>query len=280
MYPIRFENLYFEKIWGGRDFKAIRDNLPEGNIGESWDIACHRHGVSIVINGYLKGQTLQEIIEEYGHDLVGSKVGVEKFPLLVKLINSREKLSVQVHPGDEYAMKNENELGKTEAWYVIDAKPNAKLIVGTKNCTKKEFEKAIEENDAEKIHYYTNKINASIQKKLNYETIVNECNSRLEACIDQISDFSEKIKIEENINVAKKEKNRILEFFNKLIKNLNRKKNFENYVLKPSENHIERLTDEVDKSIGNLYNQIFEFAVQMKDNKDKINMAFNAMMQG
>ena len=129
MYPIRFENLYFKKIWGGRDFKAIRDNLPEGNIGESWDIACHRHGVSIVINGYLKGQTLQEIIEEYGHDLVGSKVGVEKFPLLVKLINSREKLSVQVHPGDEYAMKNENELGKTEAWYVIDAKPNAKLIL-------------------------------------------------------------------------------------------------------------------------------------------------------
>ena len=149
MYPIKFENLYFEKIWGGRDFKAIRDNLPEGNIGESWDIACHRHGVSIVINGYLKGQTLQEIIEEYGHDLVGSKVGVEKFPLLVKLINSREKLSVQVHPGDEYAMKNENELGKTEAWYVIDAKPNAKLIVGTKNCTKKEFEKAIEENRTE-----------------------------------------------------------------------------------------------------------------------------------
>ena len=148
------------------------------------------------------------------------------------------------------------------------------------SINKQNLEKAIEENDAEKIHYYTNKINASIQKKLNYETIVNECNSRLEACIEQISDFSEKIKIEENINVAKKEKNRILEFFNKLIKNLNRKKNFENYVLKPSENHIERLTDEVDKSIGNLYNQIFEFAVQMKDNKDKINMAFNAMMQG
>lgn len=80
--------------------------------------------------------------------------------------------------------------------------------------------------------------------------------------------------------MAKKEKNRILEFFNKLIKNLNRKKNFQNYVLKPSENYIECLTDEVDKSIGNLYNQIFEFAVQMKDNKDKINMAFNAMMQG
>ncbi len=154
------------------------------------------------------------------------------------------------------------------------------IVVTNISINKQNLEKAIEENDAEKIHYYTNKINASIQKKLNYETIVNECNSRLEACIDQISDFSEKIKIEENINVAKKEKNRILEFFNKLIKNLNKKKNYEKNVLKPSENHIERLTDEVDKSIGNLYNQIFEFAVQMKDNKDKINMAFNAMMQG
>lgn len=154
------------------------------------------------------------------------------------------------------------------------------IVVTNISINKQNLEKAIGENDAKKIHYYTNKINASIQKKLNYETIVNECNSRLEACIDQINDFAEKIKIYENVNVAKKEKNRILEFFNKLIKNLNRKKNFQNYVLKPSENYIECLTDEVDKSIGNLYNQIFEFAVQMKDNKDKINMAFNAMMQG
>ncbi len=77
------------------------------------------------------------------------------------------------------------------------------IVVTNISINKQNLEKAIEENDAEKIHYYTNKINASIQKKLNYETIVNECNSRLEACIDQICDFSEKIKIEENINVAK-----------------------------------------------------------------------------
>ena len=70
------------------------------------------------------------------------------------------------------------------------------IVVTNISINKQNLEKAIEENDAEKIHYYTNKINASIQKKLNYETIVNECNSRLEACIDQISDFSEKIKIE------------------------------------------------------------------------------------
>ena len=72
------------------------------------------------------------------------------------------------------------------------------IVVTNISINKQNLEKAIEENNAEKIHYYTNKINASIQKKLNYETIVNECNSRLEACIDQISDFAEKIKIDEN----------------------------------------------------------------------------------
>ena len=79
----------------------------------------------------------------------------EKFPLLVKLINSKEKLSVQVHPGDEYAKINEGDNGKTEAWYVIDAKEGASLIVGTKNCTKEEFENAIKNNEVEK---YLNKI--------------------------------------------------------------------------------------------------------------------------
>ena len=149
MYPLKFENLYFEKIWGGRDLEKFRDNLPEGNIGESWDIACHKNTISVVENGYLKGKNLRELIKKYGHDLVGSKISIERFPLLVKVINSREKLSVQVHPGDEYAMKNENDYGKTEAWYVIDAKPEAKIIIGTKNCSKEEFTKAVEENRCE-----------------------------------------------------------------------------------------------------------------------------------
>ena len=79
--------------------------------------------------------------------------------------------------------------------------------------------------------------------------------------------------------MVEEKKGKIYRFFNNLIKNLNRKKNCENYVLKPSENNIEHLTGEVEKSIGSLYNQIFEFAIQMKDNKEKINMTFNAMMQ-
>ena len=156
MYPIKFENLYYEKIWGGRDFEKFRDDLPEGEIGESWDIAFHKNGTGIVANGELKGLSFKEIIKKYGHKLVGEKVSTEKFPLLVKLINSKEKLSVQVHPNDKYAKEVENDFGKTEAWYVIDAKPDSYLIVGTKNCTKKEFEKAIKEN---KVEDYLNKVN-------------------------------------------------------------------------------------------------------------------------
>ena len=149
MYPLKFENLYYEKIWGGRDFEAFRSNLPKGEIGESWDIACHPNGTGVVSNGELKGQKFDDIINKYGSEIVGNKVNTERFPLLVKLINSKEKLSVQVHPGDEYAAKYENEYGKTEAWYVMDAKEGASLIVGTKNCTKKEFEEAIKNNNVE-----------------------------------------------------------------------------------------------------------------------------------
>lgn len=155
MYPIKFENLYYEKIWGGRDFETFRNNMPEGEIGETWDIACHPNGTGIVENGDFKGIKFDELIKKCGHDLVGKKIILEKFPLLIKLINSKEKLSVQVHPGDEYAAEYEGDYGKTEAWYVMDAKPGACLIVGTKNCTKKEFEEAIKNKNVEK---YLNKI--------------------------------------------------------------------------------------------------------------------------
>ena len=155
MYPIKFENLYYEKIWGGRDFESFRENLPHGDIGESWDIACHHNGMSIVSNGYLKGKTFEELIKEYGTELLGESFENKEFPLLVKLINSKEKLSVQVHPSDEYAKRVENSLGKTEALYVVEAKPGASLIVGTKNCDKAIFEKAIREGKTEE---YLNKI--------------------------------------------------------------------------------------------------------------------------
>ena len=90
-----------------------------------------------------------ELIEKYKDEIFGKSLINEEFPLLVKLINSNENLSVQVHPNDEYAKKVENSYGKTEAWYVVDAKDGAELIVGTNGCTKEEFEAAINNGNVE-----------------------------------------------------------------------------------------------------------------------------------
>ncbi len=155
MYPIKFENLYYERIWGGNHFEKFRDNIPEGVIGESWDIACHKNGTGKVENGELKGKTFDEIIKLYGDKLLGKEIDDKEFPLLIKLITAEDKLSVQVHPNDEYANRVEKDSGKTEAWYVVDAEENASLIVGTKNCDKEKFEKAIEEGNLDE---YLNKI--------------------------------------------------------------------------------------------------------------------------
>lgn len=155
MYPIKFENIYFHKIWGGRDLEIYRDNLPDGNIGESWDIACHPHGTGIVSNGRFKGMKLDDLISKYGKEIIGSELSDKWFPLLIKLINAKDKLSVQVHPDDKYGREIEGEMGKTEVWYVMDAFEGANLIVGTKECTKKQFKEAIETGNFDK---YLNKI--------------------------------------------------------------------------------------------------------------------------
>ena len=149
LYPIKFENLYYDKVWGGRDFEEFRTNMPEGEIGETWDIACHPNGTGIVANGKLKGMTFNELIQNYNEEIFGKTIKDGEFPLLVKLINSNGNLSVQVHPGDEYARKVENSYGKTEAWYVVAAKEGAELIVGTNGCTKEQFTEAITKGTVE-----------------------------------------------------------------------------------------------------------------------------------
>ena len=107
-------------------------------------------------NCELKGKGFDEVIKEYGNKFLGNSISIdEDFPLLIKLITAKDKLSVQVHPNDEYAKKVENDLGKTEAWYVVDAEEGASLIVGTKDCDKETFKKAIEDGNLDK---YLNKI--------------------------------------------------------------------------------------------------------------------------
>lgn len=155
MYPIKFDNIYFEKVWGGRDLADFRNNLPKGDIGESWDIACHPHGTGIISSGKFKGMKFDELISTLGERVVGTKISKERFPLLLKIINAKENLSVQVHPNDDYALKVEGEFGKTEAWYVLEALEEAYIIVGTKNCTKDEFKQALNHGD---IEPYLNKV--------------------------------------------------------------------------------------------------------------------------
>lgn len=141
MYPIKFKPIYKKIVWGGRSIeKRFNRQIPKGNIAESWEICCRNDGMSIASNGILENKTLSEIIELYKEKILGTLVFNQSylsFPLLIKIIDAKYRLSVQVHPDNECAIK-EGELGKNEFWYVLDAKPDAKLVYGLKKNTTKE----------------------------------------------------------------------------------------------------------------------------------------------
>ena len=161
LYPLKFTPIFKDKIWGGEKLKdLLNKDFPElPNCGESWEISGVQDEVSVVSNGFLKGNNLEELIEVYMGDLVGEKVyekfGTE-FPLLVKFIDANDNLSIQVHPNDELAMERHDAYGKTEMWYVLQADPGAKLISG--------FNRVI---DKEK--YLTYFKNGQLEEILNYE---------------------------------------------------------------------------------------------------------------
>lgn len=143
LYPLFFSHIHKERIWGGQKLNTLyQRQLSSDRIGESWEISCHENGTSVISNGYLKGLSLLDAIDKYGEELLGTAIYSEdnkKFPLLIKILDASDVLSVQVHPGDDYAYTHENgELGKTEMWYVIEAKPGSKLVYGTKQEISKE----------------------------------------------------------------------------------------------------------------------------------------------
>ncbi|MCT4585495.1 MAG: mannose-6-phosphate isomerase [Peptostreptococcaceae bacterium] len=148
LYPLKFEPLFYEKIWGGDMLTKIHKSCPKDKtIGESWDLACHDHGVSIISNGNYAGKSLNEMIKLFKTDLIGKKINEDKFPLLLKILDAKNILSVQVHPQDSYALKNENDLGKTEAWYILKTYDQPKLILGTKDISKDELKNSIKNNE-------------------------------------------------------------------------------------------------------------------------------------
>ena len=136
MYPLKFKPILKQTIWGGDriiPFKHLNENLP--NVGESWEISGVPGNESVVANGEFRGKTLRELINIFREELVGESVYKRfstTFPLLIKFIDARQDLSIQVHPDDETAKKRHNSLGKTEMWYVMDATEGAKLRSGFK----------------------------------------------------------------------------------------------------------------------------------------------------
>jgi mannose-6-phosphate isomerase len=150
IYPLTFTPVLRDYLWGGRRLATLygRD-LPVGAVAESWEISGHPHGSTAVDRGFWQGQSLPAIMDALGEQLVGARAGWalarRKFPLLVKLLDAQQDLSVQVHPNDEYALVHENgELGKTEMWYVLHADPGTSLILGLKSGTTRHgFEEAL-----------------------------------------------------------------------------------------------------------------------------------------
>jgi len=134
LYPIKFHPILKDKIWGGKKLKTLLNkNSDSPNVGESWEISDVESDISIVSNGELRGKTLKQLLEIYKEDLIGLqnyKIFENKFPLLIKFIDAKEDLSIQLHPNDELASKRHNSFGKTEMWYVMQANDNSNLIVG------------------------------------------------------------------------------------------------------------------------------------------------------
>lgn len=142
LYPFKFNPIYKEILWGGRKIGKYFDReIPDGNIAESWELSCRDDGMSVVKNGEFKGIYLSNLISKYKEQILGYKI-YEKyglhFPLLVKIIDANDKLSVQVHPDDEYAKLIGENNGKNEMWYILDAKKNTKLIYGLKQDISRE----------------------------------------------------------------------------------------------------------------------------------------------
>ncbi len=149
MYPLKFKPILKERLWGGEKLRDVLGKPIESDItGESWELSAVKGDVSIIENGDLKGTSLQELIDDKRGELLGNGVFERfgnEFPILIKFIDAKKDLSIQLHPNDELAKERHDSFGKTEMWYVMDADTDAELIVGfNKEVSKEEYTKSLE----------------------------------------------------------------------------------------------------------------------------------------
>lgn len=156
-YPLLLKPPIKDNMWGGQRLKTEFGYECPGDIAaEAWVLSCHKAGSSLVVNGDMAGKTLPEVLAVWGDAAIGEKAAAfPYFPVLIKLIDARDSLSVQVHPDNDYALRVEGEFGKTEMWYVVDCEPGARLIYGF-NCalTKEEFRRHIQDNTLQDVCNY------------------------------------------------------------------------------------------------------------------------------
>lgn len=156
--PIKLIPTFKDYIWGGnRLVDEYNKKCDLERVAESWELSTHKDGESVVADGEFKGLTLSEYINSNEHNALGKNAEAFKnFPMLIKFIDAKESLSIQVHPDDEYSLKNNGEYGKTEMWYILDCDKDSYLYYGfNKEISKEEFRRSIEENT---LLNYLNKV--------------------------------------------------------------------------------------------------------------------------
>ena len=150
LYPVRLIPVFKDYLWGGTKLRdSFGYDIPSDHTGECWAISAHKNGDCTIADGEYEGKTLSWLFENH-RELFGNIEG-NQFPLLVKIIDAKNDLSVQVHPDDAYAKEHENSLGKTECWFVLQADEGTKMVMGHHAKTKEEFIKAIENDDYEHL---------------------------------------------------------------------------------------------------------------------------------
>lgn len=148
--PLFLQSVMQEKIWGATHLRDVFGyDIPSDHVGEYWAISAHPNGVSTIKNGRYAGQTLDVLYVEH-RELFGNRQE-PVFPLLTKILDANDWLSVQVHPDDAYGLEHEGELGKTECWYIIAAEPGAEIIYGHNAKSKEELRQQIESKDWENL---------------------------------------------------------------------------------------------------------------------------------